>query len=180
MTSGATGISIKVHMGLGRLALERRDRGLLAKGMGDQNRQMSILFRRASRHLGQDVLVASPPERQVAFIREQRATLRINSLITYPTNAAVLSEHRLENQECMAFMERMVLQSESLSAFEKKLINEAFPGTGVHCSYSAAELGVIGLRCPHDPCLLLCAGAQAGGGDSGRSGPALSRDIWVG
>jgi phenylacetate-CoA ligase len=44
-----------------------------------------------------------------------------------------------------------VLQSETFTPFEEQLINQAFPNAQVACSYSAIEVGMIGMRCPYNP-----------------------------
>ncbi|WP_297802052.1 hypothetical protein [Arenimonas sp. GDDSR-1] len=150
-TSGSTSMPVRVSWQPGRGTLEAEDTARLIRWYGGPMVHMKIVA--LATHVANDhtLEVDSPLDVQIAFIKDQHARRGAVSLISYPTNLERLCRHLLERGETLPFIRRITAMSEAYDEHMDDLLRQAFPNAVPIVTYSSVELGMIALRCPHNP-----------------------------
>ena len=150
-TSGATSVPVRVHWSAARGRLDNRDNLAYAGWFGGVLPNARIVALSAHERKPNTFEVASPPEAQLAFLRERIERHGMRSLISYPTNLVQLAGHLLDSGRTMPELQRVVCMSELFEPGQEAVIRRAFPNARIAATYSCTEVGMVAGRCPHNP-----------------------------
>lgn len=75
-------------------------------------------------------------------------------MTTYPTNAEALARAGVEQGVDLGFVDRLICYGESLEPAQQAFIQNAMPNARIINSYSATEVGLIAVPCPHSAGLM--------------------------
>ena len=150
-TSGSTGTPVRIASTPERARMEHSDTALFLDWMGGPLPRTSIIHPRSPAGADPIVPVLTPVAEQIAILQENHRTKGATAIITYPSNAVLLSEAILGANLDFRFIRRLGLISESIDPGQQALFRRAFPSAVQWSSYSAMEVGVITYQCPHEP-----------------------------
>lgn len=146
-TSGSTGMPIRVATTPERLRMEHEDTQLFLRWMGGPLPRTQIILPRGESSAV--VPIQTPIPEQIAILRANFKSRQATALVTYPSNAALLSLSILSEGMDFSFIQRLGLMSETVDPGQTALFRRAFPNAIQWSSYSAIEVGAITFQCPH-------------------------------
>lgn len=150
-TSGSTSMPIHVSWQRDRMRMEAEDTQRLMQWYGGALSYIKIVALATHKADERTLEVDSPLAEQLAFIHDRHARLSAVSLVSYPTNLERLCRFLIARGETMPFIRRVTAMSEAYDEHMDDLIRQAFPNAVPVVTYSAVELGMIAIRCPHRP-----------------------------
>jgi len=150
-TSGSTGSPVRVSTGAGRARMEVEDYRRMVRWIGEPLPRIEIVYPNAERKNPHLIPIHTPLAGQIEGLIERTARHPAMSLVTYPTNGALLAQAILDRGLAFPAIRRVLLMSESVDAGQRALIQRAFPDAYVWDTYSAIEVGAISGQCPHAP-----------------------------
>ncbi|MBJ7392237.1 MAG: hypothetical protein JHC85_11760 [Chthoniobacterales bacterium] len=150
-TSGSTGSPVRIASTPARTQMENEDTALFVSWMGGLLPRTDITHPRVSGDSDMLVPVLTPVAEQIAILRDNHRTRGACAIITYPSNAVLLSEAILAENLDFSFILRLGLISEAIDPGQTALFCRAFPRAVQWSSYSAMEVGAIAFQCPHEP-----------------------------
>lgn len=150
-TSGSTSQPVQVSWSPERSKMDRADTAQFVRWLGGPLPNMRIIALSAHEANERTIDVIDPLPEQVEFIQRRHRADGACSLVTYPSNMAMLATHVLEQGIDLSFMRRIVCLSEVYEDGYDEIARRAFPNALLSCTYSSVELGLIAGRCPHRP-----------------------------
>jgi phenylacetate-coenzyme A ligase PaaK-like adenylate-forming protein len=150
-TSGSTSMPVEVSWSVARSELERRDNADFVRMLGGRLASARIVA--LSSHGKSDISidVTEPLPAQVEFILRLHAERGAAAVITYPSNLEMLCRYVIDHDIDMGFVRRLVSLSEVYEPVVDELAARAFPNAVSTYTYSSVEVGLIAVRCPHNP-----------------------------
>lgn len=149
VTSGSTGVPVRISMSPRRLALLRQLSARYDDWLGGQLITSQILFRRGFR--GSLLSVNAPMEAQIDWLKKRFEIAGAVALLTHPTNAFMLAQAILAGEHDMGFLRRVGLVGETFDPGDRPYLQGAFPNALISSTYSSVEFGLIAGQCPHEP-----------------------------
>lgn len=149
-TSGSTGTPVRIHMTAARKQLNAPGAKLLARHLGGALQQIALI----SDHGRQGELIVSvhtPIPEQLEILRQGHRERKVAAVITYPSNAELLSQEILKEGLDFSFIRRLGLMAETIDPGQIALFRQAFPKAKIWSNYSSMEFGLISFQCPYEP-----------------------------
>jgi phenylacetate-coenzyme A ligase PaaK-like adenylate-forming protein len=149
-TSGSSGTPVRLFMSPERHALNRRAAELHVKHLGGGLPQVAFIYPHGK--TGPAIVsVHTPIPGQVEILRRAHRERQVAAMITYPSNAVLLSQAWLDSGQDGSFLHRVGLMAETIDPGQIALIRRAFPNARIWSNYSAMEFGLIAFQCPYEP-----------------------------
>lgn len=151
-TSGSTGVPVRVSWSDRRQKLEFAQKQMALGWAGATPKAISFIHMTETRR-GSELKfdVRLPLTKQLALILKAREVRGTVGVTTYPTNIEMLAQEVLDRGLDMGFIEVVGLFAEVFEPHQEKLIQKAFPNALIWSVYSSMEMGVMAVRCRHDP-----------------------------
>lgn len=149
-TSGSTGVPVRLSWSDSRRRREIHAMQILRQWVGPPLERVRLVSRREAEAGERFMDICRPVAEQADFLLAHAGDGLAGELVTYPSNAAQLAGHFLQEGLDGRFLQRMLCYAESLSEEDEALIRRAFPQASIWNNYSASEVGIIAARCPHD------------------------------
>lgn len=149
-TSGSSGTPVRLILSPERRALNRRAAELHVRHLGGAMQQIAFIYPHGK--TGKAIVnVHTPIPEQLELLKSHHVERGVAAMITYPSNAVMLSQEVLERGLDYSFLQRIGLMAESIDPGQIDLIQRAFPKARVWSNYSSMEFGLIGIQCPYEP-----------------------------
>ena len=161
-TSGSTGVPVRVSWSPEKQRRDGEAVRLFRQLVGGPLSRIRIVSAREANPGDCWLDICSPLDEQLAFLRRELSGQRDVALVTYPTNAIQLAEALQEQGETLPQIARLVCYAESYDEEQEPLLQAAFPKARIWNNYSCSELGVVALRCPHEPDFMHAMAANVG------------------
>lgn len=150
-TSGSTGVPVRVAWSPEKQQREAQAQGQFLHLVGGGLSRIRIVSAREAKPGECWMDICAPLDEQLAFLRRELAGQQQVALVTYPSNALQLAEALQRRGDVFPQIVRLVCYAESFDEESEPLLHEAFPNARVWNNYSCSELGLVAVRCPHEP-----------------------------
>lgn len=150
-TSGSTGIPVRFSWSPARRKISQQESNYYTNQWLGGPLPRCKIVRIKGQPDAESADIGLPLSQQVSFIQHRYQEANAVSLITYPTNAAELSQYALDHRIDMNHIQRVSCYAEVFEPWQEDLVKRAFPNAKIYTTYSATELGMIAARCPHAP-----------------------------
>lgn len=149
-TSGATSMPVRTHWSKQRIDLDAKDSSFYAGCLGGRLPHAKIVALASHKAKPNNFEVAAPVAEQWVFLRDQ-INQGVRSLVSYPTNLVQLANYLIQNEQQVLELQRIICMSELFESSQEAIIRKAFPNAQIAATYSSTEVGMIAVRCPHQP-----------------------------
>lgn len=149
-TSGATSMPVHTHWSKQRIEMDTKDSSFYANCLGGRLPHAKIVALASHAVKPNNFEVSSPISEQLHFLREQ-IKQGVRSLISYPTNLVQLAKYLIQTGQQITELQRIICMSELFESSQEAIIIKAFPNAQMAATYSSTEVGMIAVRCPHQP-----------------------------
>lgn len=150
-TSGSTGVPVKIFSSPARTARNMRMTSLLLRHLGGPLPRTEVIYPRGPNDPKSLVHILTPIPEQLAILQRNHRERQASAIITYPSNAVLLSQAILGSGADFSFIRRIGLISESIDPGQIALMKRAFPQARIWSNYSSMEFGMISFQCPYEP-----------------------------
>ncbi|CAK9059671.1 Uncharacterized protein SCF082_LOCUS31572, partial [Durusdinium trenchii] len=150
-TSGSTGVPVRIAWSPQKQQREAEAQTFFQRMAGGPLSRIRIVSTREAQPGERWFDICAPLDEQLAYLRSELDGQRDTALVTYPTNAMQLAEALVREGETLPQIIRLVCYAESYDEEHEPVLKRAFPNARIWNNYSCSELGMVALRCPHEP-----------------------------
>lgn len=148
-TSGSTGVPVRVAWSRVKEEREKQAQRIFLDWVGQPMDRVRLVSTREAQPGEHFLDISRSVAEQVDYILERGRHHPRLAVVTYPSNAVQLAQHILDNDIDCGFVTRLVCYAESFDEEQEPLLSGAFPNARIWNNYSASEVGIMALRCPH-------------------------------
>lgn len=150
-TSGSTGVPVRLSWSRLKEQREKHAHQIFLDWVGQAMDRVRLVSMREAQPGEHFMDICRPVADQVDYVLERGRQHPQLAVVTYPSNALQLAQYILDNGIDCGFVTRLVCYAESFDDEQESLLTAAFPNARIWNNYSASEVGMMALRCPHRP-----------------------------